>query len=199
MELQKRLDNFPYRLILASASPRRKELLGGLGFAFAVRPVHADEVWPDELRGKDIALFLAKLKADSYPDELQENELLITADTIVWCDNRIYNKPADFAEGKKMLRSLSGRMHEVFTAVCVRSSTKSELFCDATKVWFRELSDAEIEYYLSVHKPYDKAGAYGVQEWIGYVAIDRIEGSFYNVMGLPVRLLYDCIMNFVGR
>jgi septum formation protein len=197
MELQKHLDNFPYRLILASASPRRKELLGGLGFTFTVRPVHAEEVWPDDLCGKDIALYLAKLKADSYPDTLLENELLITADTIVWCDDHIYNKPADFDEGKKMLRSLSGRMHEVFTAVCVRSSTKSELFFDATKVWFRELTDDEIEYYLTVHKPYDKAGAYGVQEWIGYVAIDRIEGSFYNVMGLPVRMLYEKIMQFV--
>jgi septum formation protein len=194
--LEERIRNFPYRLILGSASPRRQELLGSLGFKFTTRPISAEEIWPPELSGKDIALHLAELKADAYPEKLAEDELLITADTIVWCEGRIFNKPEDFKEGKWMLSNLSGRMHEVFTAVCLKSAGRKVLFHDTSKVYFKPLSEDEIEYYLTNFSPYDKAGGYGVQEWIGYIAIDRIEGSFYNVMGLPVRLLYEKLMNF---
>jgi septum formation protein len=195
MALNEQIRNYPYRIILASASPRRKELLGGLGFTFEVRPVHAEETWPAELKGKEIAEYLAELKADGYTSPLAENDLLITADTIVWCEGKIFNKPAGFDEGMKMLRSLSGRVHEVFTAVCLSTSTSRTCFCDASKVYFRKLSDEEIAHYLTNYKPYDKAGGYGVQDWIGYIAIERIEGSFYNVMGLPVKLLYEELMH----
>jgi septum formation protein len=199
METGALLRKFPYRIILGSASPRRKELLGGLGLSFEVRPVHADESWPPELTGKDIALYLARHKAASYPDRLADDQLLITADTIVWCEGRIFNKPADFEEGRQMLKSLSGRMHEVFTAVCIKTSDTEEVFCEASTVYFRTLRDDEIDYYLTEYKPYDKAGGYGVQDWIGYVAIERIEGSFYNVMGLPVRLLYERLAEKASR
>ena len=190
------LRNFPYKITLASASPRRRELLAGLGLTFTVKPVHADESFPPALQGREIALYLAALKADVY-GALRSDELLITADTIVWCGGEIYNKPAGFDDGKRMLQSLSGRMHEVFTGVCIRTAKRNELFCDVSKVFFKPLSDQEIAHYLETCKPYDKAGAYGVQEWIGYIAIDRIEGSFYNVMGLPVKMVYEHLMKFV--
>jgi len=196
MELEKRLQSFPYKLILGSASPRRQELLKSLGFSYTLSPVNADEQWPQELKGEQISLFLSKLKSDGFNRPLEKNELLITADTIVWCENKVYNKPLDFEDGKKMLASLAGRMHEVFTSVCLRSADKRVSFTDCSKVFFKPLSEAEIEYYLRNFKPYDKAGAYGVQDWLGYVAIEKIEGSFYNVMGLPVKLLYEHLMDF---
>lgn len=189
--------NYPFRLILASASPRRRELLSSLGFSFTSTSLDVDEsAWPADLRGEDIALYLAKLKAGAYNKTLQNDEILITADTIVWCENKIYNKPVDFEDGKRMLRSLSGKMHQVFTAVCLRGSSKTISFYDESRVFFKELSDAEIEFYLTEYKPFDKAGAYGVQDWLGYTGIERIEGSFYNVMGLPVKQLYEQLMGF---
>jgi septum formation protein len=195
--IEKMLKSFRYSLILGSASPRRQELLKSLGFNFIVRPVNADEDhWPAYLMAQDIALYLAELKAGSYPEKLGENELLITADTIVWCDGKVYNKPASFADGKRMLESLSGRMHTVFTAVCLRSALKQTTFYDSSNVYFKKFTAGEIEYYLDNYRPYDKAGAYGVQDWLGYVGIEKIEGSFYNVMGLPVKLLYEEMISF---
>jgi septum formation protein len=190
------LQNFPYRIILGSASPRRQELLKSLGFEYTCKPINADEKWPIELQAHEIPVFLSKLKANAFPEKLEKNDLLITSDTVVWCKGKVFNKPADFEEGKSMLAALSGNMHEVFTAVTLKSSEKQITFYDVTKVYFKNLSKEEIEYYLVNYKPYDKAGGYGVQDWIGYIAIDRIEGSFYNVMGLPVQLLYENLIKF---
>lgn len=194
--LEQHLKSFPYQIILGSASPRRQELLKGLGFYFAVKPTHADESYPLELRAEQIPLYLAKKKADAYNEELKPHDLLITADTIVWCEGKIYNKPSDFEEGEKMLSELSGKMHEVFTAVCLKSQDKQKLFVDASRVYFKKFTKQEIEYYLNNFKPYDKAGAYGVQDWLGYTGIEKIEGSFYTVMGLPVKLVYDELLKF---
>jgi septum formation protein len=194
--LEGRLKNFPFDIILASASPRRQELLKSLGFTYSCQPVNADESIPEGLKGQDIPLYLSKHKSKEFGRELSSNELLITADTIVWCEGQVLNKPADFEEGFQMLSMLSGKMHEVFTGVTIRSKDKEHSFVDCTRVYFKELSAEEITYYLNNYQPYDKAGAYGVQEWIGYIAIDRIEGSFYNVMGLPVQRLYEQLLKF---
>lgn len=191
------LKEFPYKLILGSASPRRQELLKSLGFEFRNQPVKVDEtLWPKNLEAQEIPIYLAELKADAYEEELKENELLITADTVVWCEGKVFNKPENFAEGKKMLETLSGKMHEVFTAVCLKSANKQTTFYDVSKVYFKKLKTDEIEYYLTNYSPYDKAGGYGVQDWIGYIGIDKIDGSFYNVMGLPVKELYEELIKF---
>lgn len=191
------IKDYPFRLILGSASPRRQELLKSLGFEFRNQPVKVDETeWPEDLKAQEICLFLAEKKADAYEEPIKEDELLITADTIVWCEGKVYNKPENFAEGKKMLQSLSGKMHEVFTAVCLKSANKQTTFYDVSKVYFKKLQPEEIEYYLTNYSPYDKAGGYGVQDWIGYIGIDKIEGSFYNVMGLPVKDLYEELIKF---
>lgn len=195
--VEEALKNFPYKLILGSASPRRQELLKSLGFEFLNKPIKADEsVWPKDLKAQEIPIFLAELKADAYENELKEDELLITADTVVWCDGKVFNKPENFAAGKKMLEELSGKMHEVFTAVCLKSANKQTTFYDVSRVYFKKLKPDEIEYYLTNFSPYDKAGGYGVQDWIGYIGIDKIEGSFYNVMGLPVKELYEELVKF---
>ena len=194
--LERKLSNFPYQIILGSASPRRQELLKGLGFQFTVEPTHADESFPETLIAQEIPLYLAKKKADAFTGNLKDNELLITSDTIVWCEGKIYNKPASFEEGRIMLAELSGKMHEVFTAVCLKGKNKEQLFFDTSKVYFKKFNSEEIDYYLTNFKPYDKAGAYGVQDWLGYTGIEKIEGSFYTVMGLPVKLLFDELMKF---
>jgi septum formation protein len=194
--IEKIIKEFPYQLILGSASPRRQDLLKSLGFEFLNRPINVEETYPVDLLAQEIPLFLAEKKADAYPDPLKETEILITADTIVWCDGKALNKPANFVEGKLMLQSLSGKMHEVFTGVCLKSGNKQTTFFDVSKVYFKKLKDEEIEYYLTNFSPYDKAGGYGVQDWIGYIGIDKIEGSFYNVMGLPVKDLYEELIKF---
>ncbi len=193
---EKLLIEFPYKLVLGSASPRRQELLKSLGFEFTTKPINANEDFSPELKAQQIPIYLAEKKANAYPEQLKENELLITSDTIVWCEGKVLNKPANFEEGKKMLELLSGKMHEVFTAVCLKSKNKQITFYDASKVYFKKLKTEEIEYYLNNYSPYDKAGGYGVQDWIGYIGIDKIEGSFYNVMGLPVKGLYEELMKF---
>ena len=175
--LERKLSNFPYQIILGSASPRRQELLKGLGFKFSVEPSHADESFPDSLSAQEIPLYLAKKKADAFTRNLMADELLITSDTVVWCEGKIYNKPADFEEGKIMLAELSGKMHEVFTAVCLKGKNKEQLFFDTSKVYFKKFNSEEIDYYLTNFKPYDKAGAYGVQDWLGYTGIEKIEIS----------------------
>jgi septum formation protein len=195
--IQQILREFPYKLILGSASPRRQELLKSLGFEYLNNPLKVNETeWPEDLKAQEICIYLAEKKADAYDKPLRENELLITADTIVWCEGKVYNKPENFAEGKKMLQSLSGKMHEVFTAVCLKSANKQTTFYDSSKVYFKKLRNDEIDYYLTNYSPYDKAGGYGVQDWIGYIGIDKIEGSFYNVMGLPVKDLFEELIKF---
>mgnify|MGYP001077133853 FL=1 len=194
--VEQQITEFPYQIILGSNSPRRQELLKSLGFDFLNKPINADETYPVDLLAEEIPLYLAEKKADAYPDDLKETEILITADTIVWCEGKVFNKPANFVEGKKMLEALSGKMHEVFTGVCLKSENKQTTFYDVSKVYFKKLKPEEIEYYLMNFKPYDKAGSYGVQDWLGYIAIDKIEGSFYNVMGLPVKELYEELIKF---
>ncbi len=194
--VEQHIKEFPYQIILGSNSPRRQELLKSLGFDFLNKPINADEDFPIDLLAEEIPLFLAEKKADAYPDDLKETEILITADTIVWCEGKVFNKPANFVEGKKMLETLSGKMHEVFTGVCLKSGNKQTTFFDVSKVYFKKLKPEEIEYYLMNYSPYDKAGGYGVQDWLGYIGIDKIEGSFYNVMGLPVKELYEELIKF---
>ena len=194
--VEQHIKEFPFQIILGSNSPRRQELLKSLGFTFLNKPINADESFPINLLAEEIPLFLAEKKADAYAEDLTEQEILITADTIVWCEGKVFNKPANFVEGKKMLETLSGKMHEVFTGVCLKSGNKQTTFYDVSKVYFKKLKPEEIEYYLTNYSPYDKAGGYGVQDWLGYIGIDKIEGSFYNVMGLPVKELYEELIKF---
>jgi len=194
--IEETLKNFPYQLILGSNSPRRQELLKSLGFKFLLKPINADEDYPVDLVGSEIPVFLAEKKADAFPEELKETDILITADTIVWVEGKVLNKPAKYEEAVKMLETLSGKMHEVFTGVCLKSGTKQTTFFDTTKVYFKKLKKEEIEYYVHNFNVYDKAGGYGVQDWIGYIGIDKIDGSFYNVMGLPVKELYEELIKF---
>lgn len=185
-----------YEIILASKSPRRQQLLNDLGLKFTVRSMDIPEEFPDDLGMTEIPVFLAELKAEAFRPELRKNQLVITADTIVWLDGEVLGKPADYEDGYRMLKGLSGKKHEVITGVCLLSAEKKVSFFALTDVWFKPLSDEEIHYYLENFRPYDKAGAYGIQEWIGYVAINRIEGSFFNVMGLPVQSLYEHLKSF---
>ena len=195
-KIEETIKEFPYQLILGSNSPRRHELLTSLGFKFLNKPIHADESFPIDLVAEEIPLYLAEKKADAYDEELKDTDILITADTIVWCEGKVYNKPANFVEGKAMLEALSGKMHEVFTGVCLKSGNKQTTFYDVSKVYFKKLKPEEIEYYLMNFSPYDKAGSYGVQDWLSYIGIDKIEGSFYNVMGLPVKELFEELVKF---
>jgi septum formation protein len=195
-KIEEIIKEFPFQIILGSNSPRRHELLTSLGFKFLNKPINADESYPIDLLAEEIPLYLAEKKADAYEDELKDNEILITADTIVWCEGKVFNKPANFVEGKLMLETLSGKMHEVYTGVCLKSGNKQTTFYDVSKVYFKKLKPEEIEYYLINFSPYDKAGGYGVQDWLGYIGIDKIEGSFYNVMGLPVKELFEELVKF---
>lgn len=176
-------------LLLASNSPRRKELLTGLGLDFIVRVKDVHEDFPNDLKGAEVAEYLASHKADAYKDSLSD-EVVITADTIVCLGDRILNKPQTHHEAAEMLRALSGKSHEVITGVCLLSKEGKSVFHDTTKVYFKELADSEIDFYINHYKPFDKAGAYGIQEWIGMMGIERIEGSYFNVVGLPVQKLY---------
>lgn len=182
---------YKYKIILASGSPRRQQLLRDMGLTFAVRSLDADESFPPEKRGADIARYLCEKKARAYPDKLADRELLITADTIVWVDDTVLNKPESEFEAKQMLRLLSGKMHQVFTGVCLQTAEAMHSFTDETKVWFKELSDEEIQHYIRIYKPFDKAGSYGAQDWLGLIGVNRIDGSYFNVMGLPVHRLYE--------
>ena len=187
-----------YRLILASKSPRRQQLLKDIDVNFEVitKP-EIDESVPNNIYAQDIAILLAKHKAKSYNEYLNSKTIVITADTIVWFNNKVLNKPANKDEAIRMLVELSGNMHIVYTGVCLTSLKKQKTFYSETKVWFRNLSEVEIIYYVEKYKPYDKAGAYGAQEWLGYVAIEKIEGSYFNVMGLPVQQLYKELEKFI--
>jgi len=178
-----------YKIVLASQSPRRQELLRGLQVEFSVKVIHVDESYPSDIVGVDIPMYLAEKKADAYT--IDDETLLITADTIVWHEGQVYGKPLDKADAKRMLKQLSGKMHEVITGVCIRTNKKRKVFHVISEVRFASLSENEIDYYLENFKPYDKAGAYGVQEWIGYVGVEHIEGSYFNVMGLPIQRVYN--------
>lgn len=180
-----------YKIILASNSPRRKELLSGLDLNYDVKILPGiDESYPDHLQGADIATYIARKKADAYNNYMQADTLLITADTIVLLDGKVYGKPVDEEDAKRMLRDLSGRTHEVITGVCIATLHKRQVFSVSSQVRFATLQEDEIEYYVGRYKPLDKAGAYGVQEWIGYIAVEYISGSYFNIMGLPVQRLY---------
>lgn len=186
------LDNLTkYRIILASNSPRRKELLAGLGVTYEVRTLpDVDESYPEDLQGGDIPLYISREKADAYRPALKSDELMITADTIVWLDGSVLGKPANRLEAIDMLQRLSGHTHEVFTGVSLTTCQWQRSFVVGTRVTFATLTDDEIVHYVDTCHPFDKAGAYGVQEWIGYIGVERIEGSYFNVMGLPVQRLY---------
>lgn len=184
------------KIILASKSPRRQELLKGLDLEFELRTKDVDESYSNQLSAEDIPAFLSIKKANAFIDELKSNEIIITADTIVIQGERILEKPKTATEAKEMIASLSNDTHVVVTGVSVQSLTKKITFSDETAVTFGKLTEEEIDYYVSKYKPFDKAGSYGVQEWIGYIAIEKLNGSYYNVMGLPVHKLYNVLKEF---
>ncbi|MES2617080.1 MAG: Maf family nucleotide pyrophosphatase [Bacteroidota bacterium] len=177
---------FKYKILLASQSPRRQMLLSDSGFDLSIVKIDVDESFDSNLKAHEIPVYLAEKKNKHYTEPLADNQLLVTADTIVWLGDKVLNKPESMQEAKAMLQQISGNMHTVYTGVCVRSATTTKTFYDESKVFFNELTDEMIDYYLSYYRPLDKAGAYGIQEFIGYVGIRRIEGCYYNVMGFPV-------------
>ena len=183
-------------IILGSQSPRRRELLAGMGIDFTTVNIHADESFPHDLKGADIPLYISRAKAEVFRNQLKPNQLLITADTIVWVDGEQLGKPLDENDAKRMLRLLSGKTHQVFTGVTLTSLDKQTSFSDATDVTFRAINADEIEHYVHTYRPLDKAGAYGIQEWIGYVACTSLNGSYFNVMGLPTEKLYEALRAF---
>ena len=183
-----------YHIVLASNSPRRKELLAGLGLPFEVRVLQdIDESYPDDLPVSEVALYIAGKKADAYRTSLADDELVITADTVVIVGDEILGKPVDEADAERMLRLISGRTHQVTTGVCMLTRETERRFAVTTDVTFKQLSDEEIHYYITKYKPFDKAGAYGIQEWIGYIGVTGLNGSYYNVMGLPVQRIYETL------
>jgi septum formation protein len=184
-------------LILASQSPRRQYLLKELGLDFEIMPTNVEEVYPEGMTPIQIAIFLAELKAGSFDtSRLRENSIIIAADTLVYLNDEILGKPGNYDEAVNMLQKLSGAMHTVITAVCLKSRRKQKTFHVISHVYFRELSMDEIDYYIGNFRPFDKAGGYGIQEWIGYIGISKIEGSYFNIMGLPVKELYEELLNF---
>lgn len=186
-----------YKLVLASNSPRRKELLGGLGLSFEVRTLKGiDESYPADLKGEDIPIYISGKKAEAYRDVMAEDEMIITADTIVYDNSQVLGKPKDREDAISMLRQLSGHAHDVITGVSIVTKVKTIQFASTSKVYFVSLTDEEIEYYVDSYKPFDKAGSYGIQEWIGFVGVTRIEGSYFNVMGLPIQRLYTELKQF---
>lgn len=181
-------------IILASGSPRRQQFLRELDVDFEIRLKDIDEVYPDHLKAEEITNYLAELKANAFQNELVNNDILITSDTIVWLNNKALGKPKDAKDAFEMIKEMSGKAHEVITSVCIKTNRTSAIFFDKTIVKFKYLTDSEINYYIDLYKPFDKAGSYGIQEWIGLVAIEKIEGSYANVVGLPTHRLYDELM-----
>lgn len=186
-----------YKIILASRSPRRQQLLRELGLKFDVVPREYKEIYPENMKGQEIARHVAHEKAASFKDEISENEIVITADTIVWCNNKVLGKPLDREDAIRILKEISGNTHEVITGVSLLCRSKEFTFSESTKVTFEALSDEEINFYIDNYEPYDKAGAYGIQEWIGIIACSHIEGSYFNVVGLPVQRLYKELLRFL--
>lgn len=193
MMLAEKLNN--YKLILASGSPRRQQFFKDLELDFEIRLKEVEEIYPENLRASEVTDYLALLKADAF--ELQPNEILVTSDTIVWLDNKVIGKPKDYEDAFVILKELSDKTHQVVTSVCLKSVSKTKVFNVTTKVTFAELTDEMIEFYIETHKPYDKAGAYGIQEWIGLVGIEKIEGSYTNVVGLPTEKFYKELLCFI--
>lgn len=189
--------HLPYQLILASQSPRRQQLLGDLDLPFTTLVIKdINESYPDDLSATKVAAYLSEKKAQAYRENLKDNALVITADTVVIANDKVLGKPKDKADAVKILHTLSGNTHLVITGVTLTSKQKSETFSAVTEVTFSSLSDDEIDYYIDKYKPYDKAGAYGIQEWIGYIGVEHINGSYFNVMGLPVHQLYQALKEF---
>jgi septum formation protein len=186
-----------FRIILASRSPRRQELLHELGLKFDVIIKEYEEVYPEGLCGTEIARFVAHEKAACFKKEISDNEIVIAADTIVWCNGKVLGKPVNREDAIRILREISGNTHEVITGVSLLSRSKEHTFSELTKVTFELMSEDEISYYIDNYKPYDKAGAYGIQEWIGILACSHIDGSYFNVVGLPVQKLYKELQNFI--
>jgi septum formation protein len=193
--ISNRLNDF--KIILASRSPRRQQLLHELGLEFEVVIKEYEENYPEDLSGEEIARYVAHEKAACFKNEISQNEIVITADTIVWCNNKVLGKPVSQQDATRILKEISGNTHEVITGVSLLSKSKELTFSDTTKVTFEALSDEEIRYYIDNYKPYDKAGAYGIQEWIGIIACSHIDGSYFNVVGLPVQKLYKELQKFI--
>ena len=192
------MEKMDKKIILASNSPRRRELLAGLDLDFEVKVIKGiDESYPETLAPDKVAQYIAAKKADAYVPAIHEDDLVITADTVVIVDNDILGKPHDESEAKAMLRRISGRSHQVVTGVCLVTKDKRREFSVSTDVTFRSLSESEIDYYVSHYRPFDKAGAYGIQEWIGYVGVTSLNGSYFNVMGLPVQRIYSELQFFL--
>lgn len=185
-----------YRIILASKSPRRKELITELGLNFEILAFDTDESFPEDMPLNEIPAFLAEQKAQPFVKTIDDKTLVITADTIVHTDSIILGKPIDYDDAFRMLKLLSGKWHQVVTGVCILTINKKVSFTSLTNVQFKELTDEEIDFYIANYKPFDKAGAYGIQEWIGYIAVEQIEGSYFNVIGLPVQQLYEELCKF---
>ena len=185
-----------YNIILASSSPRRQQFLTDLGLQFTVQTIDVEEVYPKYLHGNEITSFLAELKANAFENELNEKDILITADTIVRFSGKILGKPKDATDAKNMLKELSGQHHEVITSICIKTTKTSKIINDTTIVYFEKLSDEEIDYYIDTFKPFDKAGSYGIQEWIGFIGVKKIEGNYTTVMGFPVHKFYKEMMKF---
>jgi len=181
-------------IILASGSPRRQELFKELGVNYSIKVKEVDEIYDSTLKKEEITNYLAELKANAYSNEIGNNDIIITADTIVWQNNKALEKPKNKLEAIKMLQQLSGTKHSVFSSICIKNKYLQKVFYDETIVYFKKLSEQELVYYVENYKPFDKAGAYGIQEWIGLIGVTRLEGSYYNVMGLPVHKLYEELM-----
>lgn len=184
-----------YQIILASGSPRRQQFFKDLDLDFEIRLKEIEEIFPPELKREDITNYLAELKASAFEGELKDNEILVTSDTLVWHNEKALGKPKDSQDAFEILKSLSNATHEVITSVCFKTNIKTEVIFEITKVTFNELSNEAIEYYIENYKPFDKAGAYGIQEWIGFIAVRKIEGSYANVIGLPVDKVYQYLSN----
>lgn len=184
-----------FNIILASNSPRRQQLLKDLDINFEIRTKEVEEIYPKELLGAEITDFLAHLKSKPFDNQLKENDILITSDTIVWFNNKALGKPKNYKEAFTMLKELSNNTHQVITSICLTGKERKHIINDTTIVTFKELTDEEINYYINTYKPFDKAGAYGIQEWIGKIGITKLEGSYFNVMGFPVHKLYKELIN----
>jgi septum formation protein len=187
--------NKKYKIILASGSPRRQQFFKELDTDFEIRLKEIEEIYPENLQGVEITNYLAKLKANAFEGEIAENEILITSDTIVWFENKALGKPKDYEDAFQMLQSMSGKTHEVITSVCFKTIQKTETIFEVTKVTFNQLTDEAIRFYIDHYKPFDKAGAYGIQEWIGLIGIAKIDGSYTNVVGLPTDKVYTYLLN----
>ena len=184
-------------IILASGSPRRQQFFKEMDLHYTIRLKEIEEIYPEHLQAEEITNFLAELKASAFENELKENDVLVTSDTIVWLNGKALGKPKDYDDAFKMLQQLANQTHEVITSVCLKSIDKTDVFHCVTKVTFADLSDEAITYYLDNYQPFDKAGSYGIQDWIGLIGISKIEGSYTNVVGLPTEMLFQKLMNYV--